>query len=307
MTMPRISRGYFPNRKSSGLSSAFYVSIFTRDIHTGIVPYRSSRKSTFKVQLSRKNQNLENRLTDSFSIGQYGGSNFTDTITNAIEMLSQYLATFGEVYLEIVDTKKTHKKGVTDKKLEFLPSCTVLRIFNKYIQLVPAKDWKRGEKKIYIIPADRIWHLKLPRELGTPRSHRKLLNKLKNLSVLMPEFSRIDGDLGYSAKYDSALHHDKKEQAVEQLTVNWGSIPSLRQINHTTEYYYIVNRLRFAHSQALIREHVIEEINNLILRLGINNYIKIEGLSLALEIQNTICKLENGEIGFTEAVDVINN
>lgn len=302
--MPRISRGYFPNQKSSDLSSSFYPSILIRDVHTGIVPYRSSRDPSFKVKLARRNQSLEGKLKDFFYVGQYSSWNFTETITDAIETLAHYLAIFGDVYLEIADAGDEHKKGVTDKTLEFLPRGLVFKFFNKYLQIVPIRNWKPKEKKFYIIPSERIWHLKMPRELGTPRQHRRLLGRLKRLSETMPEFTRKDEDLGGSAKYDFVLHHDKKELAVELLTRKWGSIPSLRQIKHTTEYYYIVHRLQFLRSQALMREHICREFNEVLKQCGVNNMVIIEGLVLSSDIEDVINKLNKGEVGFGKALEM---
>ena len=98
------------------------------------------------------------------------------------------------------------------------------------------------------------------------------------------------------------MHHDKKELAVEQLMANWGSIPSLRQLKHTTEYYYIVHSLQSLRSQALLREHILSEMNSLIARLGIDSKIMISGLGTSGDIAEAIKKLDRGEISFIEAL-----
>ncbi len=303
--MPRLSRAYFPNSERSDNESVLYAFMFIRDVHTGIMPFRSGGKYPFTVALSRKNQSLEKQLQSFLNIGQYGGWSLEEAVWDAVETLSQYLATFGEVYLEVVSKEDVPKKGIKDKELEFLPLGKIVKLFGRYIQIVPLKDWKRGEKKFYIIPSDRIWHLKLPRKLGTPRSHRKMLKRLNVLSEPMPEFALKDGELGSSAKYDFSVHHHLKDLAIERVTSNWGSIRSLSQIKGTTEYYYIVNRLQSAHSQALLREHIIKEINELLSQQGVKNTIKVEGLALSKDIKATIPRLEKGEIGFDEALKAL--
>lgn len=301
--MSRISRAYFPNHRPSDLSSEFYASIFIRDVHTAIMPYKHQQNSGVVIELCRTNKKLVDKLKDFLYVGHYSaGWHLSETITDDIESIAHYLVALGEEYFEIVDTTNKHKKGVTDKKLEHLPYGKVVRLFSYYIQIVPFSDWKRHEKKFYAIPADRIWHIKLPRALGTTRSHRRLLKRLAKLSLPMPEFTKKDGDLGQSAKYDFGLHHDKKELAVEQLTAKWGSIPSLRQLKHTTEYYYIVHNLQFLHSQAILREHILSEINKLMQRLGIDNEILMSGIGVSTDIADAIKKLDKGEIGFTEAL-----
>lgn len=301
--MPRISKAYFPNARHRD-SDEFYASIFTRDVHTGILPFRNGGKYPFTVSLSRKNQKLEKQLSEFLHIGQFGGWSLEESLWDAVETLSQYLATFGEVYLEIVHEEDKEKTGLTNKKLEFLPLGKIFKLYGKYIQIVPLSDWKKGEKKFYIISSSRIWHVKLPRKLGTPRKHRRMLKRLNVLSQPMPEFALSDSDLGGSAKYDFTKHRQSKDIAVEQVTSTWGSIRSLSRIQGTTEYYYIVNRLKATHSQALLREHLFIEINALLKRLGVKNGIKIEGLKTSQDISESIRKLESGAISFAEAMNV---
>lgn len=301
--MSRISKAYFPNYRPTDLSSEFYASIFIRDVHTGIMPYKHQRNSSVVIELCKTDKKLSEKLKDFLYVGHYSaGWHLSETITDSIEAIAHYLVALGEEYFEVVDTSDKHKDGITSKKLERLPYGKVIKVFNNYVQLVPLSDWRRNEKKFYIIPADRIWHIKIPRKLGTPRSHRRLLKRLAKLSVPMPEFTNKDGDLGQSAKYEFVLHHDKKELAVEQLMVKWGSIPSLRQLKHTTGYYYIVHNLQFLRSQAILREHILSEINDLIQRLGIDNKIMMSGVGVATDIEAAIKKLDKGEIGFSEAL-----
>lgn len=305
MIMSRLSRAYFPNREHSSPELLYYAFMFVRDIHTGIMPYRTGGKYPYTTRLSRNNQTLSRELAKFLSIGHHDGILLDETLREAIETLSRYIVTFGEVYLEIVYEDVKNKTGIKNKKLEFLPWSKVIRVFGRYIQIVPLRNWKRGEKIFYIIPSDRIWHIKLPRKLGTPHEHRKMLKKLNALSESTPKFVHENGDLGHSAKYDFIAHQHAKKIAVEQATYRWGSIPSLGRIDGTTEYYYIINTLRIAYSQVLLREHIINEINGLLGKLGIKNSLKIEGLKLATDIKDTIKKLEKDEMGFDEAVSAI--
>lgn len=303
--MSRISKAYFPNYRPYNLSSQFYASIFIRDVHTGIMPYKRRQDSNVMIELCKTNKKLADKLKEFLYVGHYGaGWNLSETITDSINAIAHYIVALGDEYFEIVDTTDTHKDGLADKKLERLPYGKIFKVFDRYIQLVPLSDWKHKEKKFYVIPADRIWHIKLPRKLGSPRSHRKLLKKLAKLSSPRPEFTHKDGYFGQSAYYNLMLHQDKKELAVEQIMAKWGSIPSLKQLNHTTEYYYIVRNLQFSYSKALLREHILFEINSLIKRLGIDNEIVITGIATSTDIAEAIRKLDEGKIGFSEALRI---
>jgi hypothetical protein len=236
-------------------------------------------------------------------VGGYLGHDLSDTIIKFVQDSAQYLGAHGEMFFEIVDGDSNSNGNIlTGKSLELLPMGKVIRIFNRYAQIVPIRDWKRGEPKAIFIPASKIWHLTLPKKLGSPRNHRRLIKRLNYLARPMPDFASKDGKLGNSVQYNFMLDHKRKDVAVEYLTRTWGSIPSLRQIKGTTEYYYIVHSLQFSYSQALIREHIIAELNNVLKRLGMRNTVKVEGLPLAKDILEAIHKMQSGEIGFAEAV-----
>lgn len=303
--MSRLSRAYFPNKGRSEKEPVFYAYMFIRDVHTGIMPYRTGGKYPFNVSLSRKNQSLEKRLIAFLDLGQYRGWSLEESVWEAVETLSHYLSSFGEVYMEIVHEDDKPRKDVTDKKLAILPRGKIIKILGYYIQCVPVSNWERGEKKFYVIPSSRIWHIKLPRKLGSSRKHKKMLKMLNSLSELMPEFVLVDGKMGSSVNYDFSVHRFNKEVAVENATANWGSIRSLSRIKGTTEYYYILNRLKSTRSQATLREHILAELNKLLKRMVVNNQIKIEGLVKPEEITDAIQKLDRGEVGFSEALETI--
>jgi hypothetical protein len=66
-----------------------------------------------------------------------------------------------------------------------------------------------------------------------------------------------------------------------------------------SEYYYVAHSLQFMRSQALVREHIVAELNNLVRRLGVSSAIRVEGLPTAALIAENIVKLEKGEVSFT--------
>ena len=298
--MSRLSRAYFSNVKQDNLGSLAFM--FIRDVHTGIMPFRNGRTYPFTIKLARKNQRLEDQLKEFLDVGAHGSRNQLDeTVWNIVDILSRRLAGFGDTYLEIV--YDSDKSGLNGKKLEFLPRGKIVKLFSRYIQLVPVRDWKRNEKKFYIIPSNRIWHVKLPRKLGTPRQHRKMLKQLSLLSEPMPKFALKTSDMGNSEKYDFTAYRKARDIAIESVTSRWGSISSLGRIEGATEYYQVVNGLQTAYSKALLREHIINEVNSLLVRLSIRNSLKVTGLKTSVEIGNVIQKLERGEIGFTDAIN----
>lgn len=145
--MSRLSRAYFSNVKQGNLGSLTFM--FTRDVHTGIMPFRNGRTYPFTIKLARKNQRLEDQLKEFLDVGAHGSGNQLDeTVWNIVDILSHRLAGFGDAYLEIV--YDSDKSGLKDKKLEFLPHGKIVKLFSRYIQLVPARDWERNKKSFML-------------------------------------------------------------------------------------------------------------------------------------------------------------
>ena len=118
----------------------------------------------------------------------------------------------------------------------------------------------------------------------------------------LARFALEDGQLGASAGYEFAVHRRASDIAVERATRSWGTIPSLQRVAWTTEYYYVARHLQFLRSQALVREHVIAELNRLLTRLRVSAAIRIDGLPTAVQIGDHMTKLKRGEVSFTAAL-----
>ena len=256
------------------------------------------------MELKKKDEKLESQLTTFMHVGQFGMRNLVDATIELVDTLSFYLAYFGETYMEIIS--EDEGKSLSGKSLGILPQGRILKAFGRYIQVVPSQDWRHKEPRAIFIPADKIWHLKLPSELGSPRKHRRLIKRLNFMAQPGPMFLKEKSkDIEQNADYSFMQHNINKELAIESIVGIWGSIPSRQQIKGTTEYYYIIRRLQFSYCQALLREHIIQEFNSVLAKVGIRNNIDINGLIKASEVKNAVHKLHRGAIDFEEALEVI--
>ncbi len=299
--LPRQSRPYFLNYSASRKTPILNAFMFERDLPLGIMPYRRRRANDdFKVSLEPPNSDNEKVVIDLLSDLGGRAHDLEDAMTNFIERAVHYLAHHGELFFELL----SDESGV--KQLATLPPGRIVHVGRRYIQIIPKVDRNKDDPWAIYIPEKKIWHLTLPSELGSPAMHRKMIDGLNELSEPMPKFALEDTSLGSNSGYDFMNHRANIDMAIEQLTLRWGSIPSFNQIKGTSEYYYIFNRLRFSHAQALIREHIVEEFNRLLKRIGIEDSIKVVGLPLAEDILIAIDDLDAGKIGFDKALKLIN-
>lgn len=298
--------------------------LFTRDLPLGVMPIGGQRsRSEYEVRLEPANDRLQLLVVDSLGIGRNTGrhraSELPDVLVDFVETTTQYLAHFGEVYFELVtpevvtdapvdasgedgETQAGTEAGTSFPTLRALPPGKVRRIPSWYLQIVPKGDRELSAGRRFVaIPSARVWHVTLPTALGSARAHRKMLDRLRSLSGLTPEFALQVGDMGRSVGYDARLHHAAGALRREQLTQIWGRMPSLFQIDGPTEYHSLARVLQWQQTQAMLRDHIFAELNAL---LDVEHRIVVTGLPSAQEIGNALQQMQAGEITVAEAMDV---
>jgi len=283
------------------------------------------KRPEYDVRLEPANKTLELLLVDALGIGHHHSHDLPGVLVEFVQTTTQYLAYFGELYFELVPTEPVADEtadagedqsdgeepaGETNPGPNFptlapLPPGKVRRIPFRYLQMIPKGDREHaGGKRFIDIPAERIWHIKLPASLGPPRAHRRMLERLSPLDGLAPDFALQIGDMGRSVGYDATLYHAACAARREQLTKNWGRIPSLFQIDGPTEYHSLARVLHWQQTQAVIREHIITKLNGLLERLGLEHRLVVGGLPSPEEIGLALRRMQAAEITVAEAMDV---
>jgi hypothetical protein len=110
-----------------------------------------------------------------------------------------------------------------------------------------------------------------------------------------------DGQLGGSVPgYDFSAYDRAVDAEVEHLTRGWGGIPRLHVVKGATEYYFFERHVQWSWAQALVREHVIDELNALLHRLGTASRLVVHGLPTARDLVELRAKLRRGEVDFAD-------
>jgi hypothetical protein len=296
----RRSVAYFPSRDTGVLPVTGNGWFLARDIPRGIMPshYAPSDES-YTVALQPEDEQRADWLTTFLHIGQFEPHSLRRAVADFVETAANYLGHYGEVYFEIATTDAGQPLA-----LEPLPRGRILRTPTSYLQLIPKPDrqYHDGRRCVRITP-ESIWHVRLPRELGTPRSHRRLLRRLSALSPLGTLLLHNPGGIGVPG-YDFGAHRDASERLQEKLMRQWGTFFSKqRPPGPSTEYFFIARRLAFLTAQARVREHLLAELNALLARLAIAHRIVVTGIPAARDIETMLERLHNGEVGFKEALD----
>ena len=292
----RRSIPYFPASRSERELQG-HAFLLARDIPLGIMPFRSGREEgEFKVDLPGAAEGDLEWLADLFDIDEGRRWSAEDVVSNFVEEASNYIAYFGEIYCEILRESERFQLAV-------MPAGKMGRLPGYLVQWVPRADQKQVGKRYVLIDRSRMFHIALPQELGTPRSHRQLLSQLSRVSKSVPDFAFQGLDLGRSKGYEFSVHRAAADRYLELLTRRWGSVPSLqRPIEGSSEYFYISRRLAFHRAQALLREQIIDGMNALLERLQRNFRIAVKGLPTADDLDQALVRLHEGRLSFAEAL-----
>ena len=297
----RHSVRYFPSRANAAppQGEAF---LFVRDLHEGIMPIRGHTDRDFKVELSPAADDRAEWLTKFLSVGRYERNDLDEAVVDFVETATNHIAYFGEVIFEILRDGEGEPSAI-----DSLPHGRVLRTPWAYVQVIPKPDRGHFQERRYAsIPKDDIWRLSLPRDLGSPRAHRRLLRRLGALGPSQPPFTFQTRDFGASLGYDFSAYLAACERLEEKTLRRWGGIPSkFRPVGTSTEYFFIARQLEFHRSQALVREHEIDELNKLLSRLDVANKVVVSGLPTAADISIVMDRMQKGEIGFSEALAAV--
>lgn len=297
----RLSRAYFSNAPHKAAAMGGHAFMFIRDLPLGIMP-SMRRRTNYTVRLEPHDDHQEDGIVELLTIGDRyrRGGGLGGTWAAFVEQVTGDIAFDGEAFFEIIHS--TDDEAVPTTTLVVLPSGEVRQRSDAYVQVIPAADQGNGPPEI-AIPRAKIWHLTIPEALGSPQSHRKMLADLAALSSPMPGFALDSGNLGADEGFDFGASRHANDIAIERVTQNWGTIPSLQQIKGTTEYFFIARRVQFAYAQALIREHILQEFNILLTRLNYTSQLVVDNLPTAGQLAETLTKLGQGEIGFTDAMN----
>jgi hypothetical protein len=297
----RHSVTYFPSREGR-LPAEGDAFLLARDLQLGIMPIGGHTKRPFAVRLNPADAEGEQWLTTFLHIGQYPPDDLQDAVCDFVETTTNYLAYFGEVYCEILDDP-----GGEPWQLDTLPPGRVLRTPRRYLQVIPKPDRETFDgRRFASIPTDKAWHLTLPRELGTPRSYRRLLRRLAKLAPHGASFIFGTRDLGAASGYEFSAYLAASQRLQERALRSWGTTTSKFQpVGASTEYFWVARRITFHRSQALVREHTITELNRLLQKLEINHRVIVSGLPTATEISAVLDRLHRGELSFSDALAAV--
>lgn len=298
--MPRAIT-HFPSRSAS-FDINPNVHMFTEDVHLAVMPIggRTEKHKEFSVILEGGNADCERVKQVLGSIGRHQWPSVDELVCDVAETIALYLAWGGAAAFEILieENRATVLHNLTTRRLWRLPGC--------YLQVVPFSDWKVLKRRFAVIPAAQLWYVNMPGVLGGRFGHKTMLNRLGKCEILGPRFWRSDLERGKPER-----HFDVREYVRNAhiycglLTKHWGWNRRDWSQEWSIEFFTFYKAITFHWAQAVLREHIIAELNLLMVRLQIRCSVNVVGLPTSTEIMRVRNRLEEGTISFGDAFDQV--
>lgn len=295
------SIGYFPSlsRQFSRDSSA-HVHMFREDVYLGVMPIggRSRIYPDFSVQIHGNEAATKCLISLLVSLIDYGYYDLPELLCEAVERIAADLTWHGcAVYEIVIENNNFQSISLSGFTLHGL-----LKVPGFYIQLVPVRDWRLLKKLFAIIPSSCVWKIAIPSILGGYKGYKKMITNLARFDRPGPGFLSADLEARQQTPGFNFMDYVRKKEIFDAyVTRSWGWDRRDSSLDYQTEFFLFYRRLTFAWAKAVLREHIIDEFNQLLQRLEIQAKIVITGLPAPEDILQAREDLISGKIQFEEA------
>lgn len=294
---------FFPSER--GMDNEYYrntnIHMFTEDLSLAIMPIggRSINNQNFEAHIQgdlKSIYSVREMLKSISSRRHYHRDQ--DLICSAVTEIVKHMALDGFENYEILTDGDLYKLHPFTKKHTYF-------FFGLIFQAIPKAD-RETFKRSYSIGLNRhIWNISMPEQLGGKSGYCKLLKKISKFSDTGPEFFTRSLMRGEGLKNYDAKSYDKSKKAYFWSITNelgWSYREST--LEYSTDFYLCHRNMRFNLTQAIIREHIIDEFNKLFSRLNVNASIEIKGLPSSSKIRKIIHRVEKGEVSLSESLQL---
>jgi len=288
----------FFNNKSNQGNENLNLHMFKEDLYQGIMPIgaRTDYHPEFQVKLEGKNSDYNKVMNLLKSMTRRSHGSVSEQVCDFVESIGFNLVQNGQAFFEIV-------RGEDESASYYLNSFTsepILKLHSYYIQYIPKKF--NVKKRVVFMHRDKVWKVRMVEELGGVKGFKKTLDDLEIHDPLGPYF--LKENLSSFKKYSFNLseYFLKLDIYIQRTTRKFGW--DKRGDSHKTEFYFVYQKVKMAWAKALLRIHIISELNYLFQSLDIDCKIIVSGIPEPKDLLSTLQKLHEGKISFQEAMDM---
>jgi len=276
--------------------------MFQEDIYTGIFPYHFARGDENKIFILGEEQEKQKLFALFDSLGRGHSYSTEDSARDAVDQIALRLAHYGVALFEIVKNSENSSVVLSSFNPDF-----AWRLPAFYLQIAPRYAWTHTDRKYALLKKNEVWRVTLPATLGSVQQYRAMLSGLSAWSVMGPDF--LEAELEKKRRFPSdfvvADYHRMLQVHQYRVTRRWGWIKRDWSLDYVTEFYQFHRFLTFRWAQAVLRDHIVSELNALTARLNIKAKIHLQKLASPEEILDIRGKMKQGLLDFAGAAKAL--
>jgi len=326
-TSQRATRFYVnSDKKRKDIEPSMYTHMFIEDLHLGIMPIGwQPKRYSFECKLEPNSVETEKLIIDALPTHHRAPDYLTEAISDFVEEATHIVSCYGKAFYEVIsvytDAKKDKIKGF---QIINISNNNIKNSFGFYWQYIPkevrdyrarernfigqdAKD-KQEDKKLIWLPRKSIFSLDFPRQLGGKGQLKSILSNLKWAGQeTVPKFYMKDMEVQKQQEgYDFTTYRDNQDIFILKLTKHVGWPARSLSSDKLLEFYTLYRYLKFARTQAVLREYIINKLNILLCKLGktigFKAKIVISNCISSEQLEKSMYDLIDGKLQFSEVV-----
>ena len=273
--------------------------MFQQDFQSGVMPFRvdSSADSEVKIQLKGEEKHADQARRLLGSIRGEGRWHEPEVILEAVRRIGELLLWRGLTAFEIVeDTENSDQLYLYEFHFRSL-----LRLPWNRVQLYSSSGRRFTDLRAARLPSKAVFEVRMPRPLGGVRGYRRLMRRLEGVPLSNPEYLLREPYTSKAWKqFDFDAYRRFHDTLVATLTKRWGWHMRDYELRRQTEFYFFHRTLTMIWARAVLRDHIVGELNQLLKRVGYEAAISVSGLPTPVEILGHQRRLATGDFKFAE-------
>jgi hypothetical protein len=322
-TIDRLRERWDGRREAKRRLSDPITHMFTQDVTAFLIPYRNTEEGPIRARCEGSPDDVKVALRTLRSLAHrgYGGTDQTEVVRGAVREIVKHMMWRSYAAFEIGDRTSSDDDGgyrrvkggdsTEQHYYELKPMIygSLLRTPFGVVE-VPSqqrRSWDESHRSIRLHPRRRTWLIDPPQGLGGRTGLRRVLKRLSRYSLAFPGWTATSlMQEQHEVRFDVTGYSRLQSAYQASAARSWGWPGRDTSLNHWTEYYLLDRTLRFQHALALLRQHVVAEINEVLTsRLVLDAHVSLEGLPSADEVVRIRERMATGELSINEAYDQV--
>lgn len=295
---PEFLSRIIDNNNEYDFQGSTHVHILREELHIGLLPYGGSSASYSNFNVEILGNDLEKAKFILNSLTNYPETNVTRLVCNVVNALGNQLSYSGVIRHEIVESEHYF--------LSHIPEQSLYDLKYFFVQVVPKEQREASSKSFIFKKAKYVWTLTLPEKVCHWKKYRKILKGLAENTNLTPPYVDPAGLAQSSIDFNFKAYNRETTKYIYKIINGIGGNQRESRPEMVTEFYLVHRILRLNLSKILIREHIINELNALFLRLNLDAKIIISELPTSKCVKELISDIELDKKGLNEALSIIN-